>query len=137
MVDDDRMVLLLLDRILSAEGYQVVCASDGKQALELLEEDKFGLVITDVVLPGRLNGMDVLAAARRIDPAYQVVVVTGFYSVEEAQRAFKLGAVDYLPKPFNTSWILPTVKRALRAQGATTSSSEAKLREETSSADSL
>ncbi len=116
MVDDDRMVLLLLDRILSAEGYQVVCASDGKQALELLEEDKFGLVITDVVLPGRLSGMDVLAAARRIDPAYRVVVVTGFHSVEEAQLALKLGAADYRPKPFNVSWILLTVKRALRSR---------------------
>lgn len=111
-VDDEILIVNLLSEILTMEGYQVVKAGDGNQAIALLEVDHFDLVITDIVMPG-VNGIDVLMAVKRLDPLCPVVVITGQPSVETVVRLVRLGASDYIPKPFNTEWIKLTVAKLL------------------------
>ena len=113
VVDDDQLILVFLSAVLAEEGYQVTCACDGRQAVELMRENRFDLVITDVTMPGDLNGLDVLRIAKQIDPQYRVIIMTGYDYVGAADRVLKLGAVDYLPKPFNLTLITLTVAKAL------------------------
>ena len=112
VVDDEEMIQALLTELLTREGYQVTTASDGQQAVDLLERERFDLVITDLVMPG-LNGIEVLMAAKRIDPRFPVVVMTGYPSVETVTRLIRLGAGDYITKPFNVEIILVTVAKLL------------------------
>ena len=112
VVDDEEMIGTLLTELLTREGYQVTTASDGQQAVDLLDRERFGLVITDLVMPG-LNGIEVLMAAKRIDPRFPVVVMTGYPSVETVTRLIRLGAGDYITKPFNVDIILVTVAKLL------------------------
>ena len=117
VVDDDQLILVFLSAVLSEEGYQVTCACDGRQAVELMRENRFDLVITDVTMPGDLNGLDVLRIARQIDPQYRVIIMTGYDYVGAADHVInKLGAVDYLPKPFNLTLITLTVAKALESK---------------------
>ena len=113
VVDDDQSIQVLLTRMLSLGHYDVACAANGRQAAEMIQEDRFDLIITDVVMPGDLNGIDVLRMAREVDPHYPVIVITGYLDTEDTARAIELGADDFIPKPFNASLILSAVATAL------------------------
>ena len=113
VVDDEESIQILLTELLYREGYEVTCASNGRHAVELIQRIAFDLIITDIAMPGRLNGIDVLRAAKSIDPEYQVIVITGFDYVETAARVLNLGAANYIPKPFNIDLIRMTVATAL------------------------
>jgi len=117
VVDDDQLIQVFLSEVLTREGYYVTCASDGEEAVGLLEKGHFDLIITDIVMPGGLNGLDVLRTARRIDPHYRVIVMTGYNYVETAERVMRLGAADFIPKPFNLTLITMTVARVLETKG--------------------
>ncbi len=112
VVDDEEIIRVLLTEILTEEGYQVTCAVDGRQAVDLLKSNRYDLVITDMVMPG-LNGLEVLQAAFRIDPEYPVIMITGYPSVEMAVKLVNLGAADYITKPFNVDLIKVTVAKVL------------------------
>lgn len=112
VVDDEEIIRVLLTEILTEEGYQVTCAVDGRQAVDLLKANRYDLVITDMVMPG-LNGLEVLQAAFRIDPGYPVIMITGYPSVEMAVKLVNLGAADYITKPFNVDLIKVTVAKVL------------------------
>ena len=113
VVDDDQSIQVLLTRMLSLGHYDVACAANGRQAVEMIQEDRFDLIITDVVMPGDLNGIDVLRMAREVDPHYPVIVITGYLDTEDTARAIELGADDFIPKPFNASLILSAVAVSL------------------------
>lgn len=113
VVDDDQSIQVLLTRMLSLGHYDVACAANGRQAVEMIQEDRFDLIITDVVMPGDLNGIDVLRMAREADPHYPVIVITGYLDTEDTARAIELGADDFIPKPFNASLILSAVAVSL------------------------
>ena len=112
VVDDEDIIRVLLTEILSEDGYEIVTAPDGREAIEILEHDHFDLIISDMVMPG-MNGIEVLQAAFRIDPHYQIIMITGFPSVETAVRLVNLGAADYITKPFNVDLIKVTVAKVL------------------------
>ena len=113
VVDDDRPIQVLLTAALSVGGYEVACASNGRQAVNMIQKNQFDLIVTDVVMPGDLNGIDVLRMARQIDPHYPVIVITGYLDAEAAARAIELGADNFIPKPFNVSLILSAVATSL------------------------
>ena len=115
MVDDARLFQELLAKILSKNDCEVTCASDGQQALELMAEGKFDLVITDVRLPGEMDGIELLRTAKHVCPECQVIVVSGDDSSETAAWALKLGATAFMPKPFHADLIRSTVARALKS----------------------
>ena len=117
VVDDEEMIRVLLTYMLAEEGYKVTTASDGQKAVELLERERFDLIITDMVMPG-LNGISVLRAAKSIDPRRPVIVITGYPSVETVRRLVRLGADDYITKPFNVDMVKVTVVKLLEMRQA-------------------
>ena len=112
VVDDEESIRDLLRLVLSGQGYSVVTASGGEEAIEYLEAQPFDLVITDLVMP-TVNGVEVLRAAKRIDPNFPVIVITGYPSVETVTELVRLGAGDYLTKPFNVDVVIVTVAKLL------------------------
>ncbi|MGE0710607.1 MAG: sigma-54-dependent transcriptional regulator [Planctomycetota bacterium] len=94
------------------EGVELVQTGDPRQAAKLLEEQEFDLLLSDIRMPG-MDGVTLLAKAREFDPELPVIMLTGFPSVETAVEAMKLGAVDYISKPFLPEELLANVERFL------------------------
>lgn len=112
LVDDDKAVRVTVSQALESAGHHVVTAVDGEHALEKLREGSFDLVLLDMKLPG-MDGMEVLRQIKLKEPAQAVVMITGYGSVETAVEAMKLGAVDYIQKPFGPDEIRAIVRRVL------------------------
>src|SRR4051812_8972729 len=90
----------MLSYLLSHEGFQVTTADSGAAAVEAARVQKFDLAITDLRMPG-FDGMDTVSALKAIDPELEVVVGTGYASVETAVECMKRGAYDYIRKPYD------------------------------------
>jgi two-component system, NtrC family, response regulator HydG len=112
VVDDQDMMRDSLASTLVREGHEVVAATDGAMALAKLSGGKFDLMITDLKMP-KMTGMELLTEARRIRPEMPVVLMTAFASVQTAVEAMKLGAYDYIQKPFDGDEIKLLVERTL------------------------
>ena len=112
VVEDRESLRKLLDRALAAEGYQVVTAADGAEAIAILGRQPFDLVLTDLKLPGA-SGLEVLAAARAAQPPVATLVMTAYGTVAAAVEAMKLGAIDFLEKPVEIEQLLRLVAAAL------------------------
>ena len=115
VVDDEPEVLRLFKRILSAEGTQILAAGTGAAALAIARQTPLDLVILDVKLPD-VSGTDVLRRLRRIDPGVPVIIVTSYGSVETVRASMKLGAFDYLTKPFDNQEVRRVAREALRSR---------------------
>jgi two-component system response regulator HydG len=112
VADDDAAVRQSLERALTREGYVVVLAPDGQAALERLREGGVDLVLSDLRMPG-LTGLELLREAKVVAPDVDVIVLTAFGTVEEAVRAMKDGAIDFLTKPFRQAQLMKVVRQAL------------------------
>ena len=99
-IDDQPGILSLVERFGRRHGFDVTCRTDARKALGELADLKPDAVILDLRMP-QINGLDVLRAIRRIDPACQIILVTAYASVDSAIEAVKLGALDYLSKPID------------------------------------
>lgn len=112
VVDDEPDVRELIAECFRHKGLAVCAMADGASAVEAIERDpsRFGLVITDLQLPGR-DGLEVLRAVRRLNPSCAVVIVTGYASIHSAVEAVRLGAYDYLTKPFSLGQIDVMLRR--------------------------
>lgn len=113
LVDDDASLRRVLSHHLSEAGYQVVAAADGKNGLELFTEERIDLVITDIQMP-EMSGLELLRRISVMSPDTVVLMITAFGSIETAVEAMKLGAYDYITKPFNREELLLTVTKALQ-----------------------
>jgi len=111
-VDDEETMLRILNRSLSAAGFPVETRNDSGAALARLQQGGIDLLITDLTMPG-LDGFALLTEAKAINPEIMVIVITAFSSVESAVRAMKLGAWDFVPKPFDPEHLLLVVQRAV------------------------
>ncbi len=109
-VDDDLLSLNMLGSCLRQSGYQVLLASDAKQALSVLEAQPVDLVLSDLVMPG-MDGMALLKQVTERYPSLPFVVVTAYGSIGSAVEAMQAGAVDYLEKPFNPDALRLTIRR--------------------------
>jgi DNA-binding NtrC family response regulator len=112
VVDDEMIVCESCKRILEEEGYEVEIALSGKEAFEEMKANPFDIVITDLKMPG-IDGMEVLSTFRREYPDSIIIMITGFSTVETAVEAMKLGAFDYIPKPFTPDEVTIVVKKAI------------------------
>ncbi len=112
VVDDDPKANQLLTRFLEIEGYEVESATDGKSALQACKDSKFDLVLTDMKMP-HMDGIELLKQVKNLDSNVIGVVVTGFASIDTAVEAMKVGAFDYVSKPFQLDEIRLVVQRAL------------------------
>jgi len=112
IVEDEAPMCELLTTFFSEKAAQVDTAADGEQALARLEEKDYALVITDIKLPG-MSGLELLARIRVDWPEMAVVIMTAFSSISSAVEAMKLGAEDYIGKPFQLDELAITVEKAL------------------------
>ncbi len=112
VIDDEQIVHESVQRILEEEGYQVEGAFRVDQALDMLGEGSYDLVLTDLMMPDR-SGMDAVEAVARDHPHAGVVMFTGYATVDSAVASMKLGALDYLPKPFTPEELLEVTEKAL------------------------
>ncbi len=112
IADDDPGLRESLERTLTREGYRVVLASDGRAALERVQAGGIDLIVTDLRMPG-LTGLDLLRAAKAIMPDVDVILLTAFGTVEEAVKAMKDGAYDFLTKPFRREQLIKLIDKAL------------------------
>lgn len=111
VVDDEARILLLLQSLLKANGYEAATAKDGLQALDLLKKEAFDIVISDLrMVP--MDGMTLFREIKTLFPNMPVILLTAYASVETAIEAMKSGAFDYLSKPFKVDEMLATIKRA-------------------------
>jgi two-component system response regulator PilR (NtrC family) len=112
VVDDERSMRELLQIVLRREGHQVRLAEDGRAAVAELERDAVDVLISDIKMPG-MTGVDVLREAKRIDPDIVGIMVTAYASTDTAVEALRLGAYDYLTKPFDVEELKAKVRNAL------------------------
>ena len=112
VVDDDTDVRELLVEFFRELNFTVASAADGRAAIAALEREplRYWLVMTDIIMPG-VDGLAVLRAARTANPDLKVVIVTGYASLDTAIEAVRLGAADYLSKPFTLGQIEVMVRR--------------------------
>ena len=114
IVDDEARILLLLQSLLKANGYDVVTAKDGNSALDAVKSDTFDLVITDLRM-SPMDGLELFKEIKKLQPDLPVILLTAYASVETAIEALKNGAFDYLSKPFKVDEMLDIVKRAIES----------------------
>jgi two-component system response regulator PilR (NtrC family) len=112
IVDDEEIMREILETLLTREGYQVRVAASGDAGLELARSTTFDAAIVDVLMPG-MDGIAVLQELKKLDDELPVLMVTAFASVETAITAMKLGAFDYVTKPFKNDEVLVVVRNAV------------------------
>ncbi len=111
VVDDDYASRLMLKKALEHDNYMVTLCSNGTDALTLLQQQKFDLVLTDLIMQG-ISGIDLLEKVRELNKDMATILLTGHASIETAVQAVRLGASDYLLKPINLEELQIRVKRA-------------------------
>jgi len=112
VIDDEAIVHESCNRILTGEGYVVEKAFTGQEGFKKMEEEHYDLVITDLKMPG-ISGMDALKKIKKDSPDIGIIMITGYSTAETAVEAMKLGAFDYLPKPFTPDELTSVVNKAL------------------------
>jgi DNA-binding NtrC family response regulator len=118
IVDDEEIVRESLADWLAKDGYTVDAAPDGESALARLRSDEWSIALVDLKMPG-MDGLQVLEAARKLNPEIAVVMITAYATVETAVRAIKLGATDYIVKPFDPEELSLVVQKILSHQAIT------------------
>lgn len=111
-IDDEQNIRHLIESEFTLEGYEVKTARDGQEALKLLDSHAFDVVLLDIRLP-RMNGIEVLRRLKKKSPSTEVLMITGYGDVKTAVESLKLGAREYITKPFKLDQLLGLVKRAI------------------------
>lgn len=112
VVDDDLEMCALLSDVLKGEGFTVMVLSDSLEASKALKREEFDAIVTDLKMKG-LKGLDLLEEANKRAPLTPVIIITAFGTIESAIQAMKMGAYDYITKPFQMDELILTVKKAL------------------------
>lgn len=114
IVEDEELIANLVEMNLAAEGYLCVCAFDGKEAADLMEKEKFDLILLDIMLP-EINGYELLEYVKPL--GVPVIFLTAKNEVDDRIKGLKLGADDYISKPFQIGELLARVEAVLRRCG--------------------
>ncbi|RJQ28113.1 MAG: sigma-54-dependent Fis family transcriptional regulator [Peptococcaceae bacterium] len=112
VIDDEEHMCWVLERAMRQEGYQVFTATRGRQGLNLIREEAPSLVILDLKMP-EMDGMEVLRQAKEMQPKLPVIILTAHGTIETAIEAMKIGAADYITKPFDLDELKIVIKKAL------------------------
>src|SRR5215218_3009525 len=115
IVDDEQSYRQLLSLVFEGDGHSIRTASNGREALALLQEDAADVIISDVKMPD-MDGIEMLRSVRETHPDLGVILMTAFASVETAREAFKLGADDFIQKPFDVEELKLIVRKTLEKQ---------------------
>jgi DNA-binding NtrC family response regulator len=112
IIDDEPVIHEVLGDLLTSEGYAVERSFGGEEALDKHSSHRYDLILLDLLMPG-MNGIDVLKKLKKIDPHSIIIIITAYASVESAISAMKIGAFDYVQKPFKHEELLLTIERAI------------------------
>lgn len=112
IIDDEPGIRNLLSYELGMQGYTVVTAPNGYDGVELVKKEPFQLILTDIKMP-KMDGLEVLDNVKKIDPDIEVIMITGYGTINTAVAAIKKGAYDFVQKPFNLDEILSLIEKAL------------------------
>lgn len=115
IVDDDCVIRDLLLLRLTNEGYECEIAEKGTAALDRIKDTGYEIMLTDIRMP-EMDGIELLTAAKRLDPDMEVIMVTGVSDTSEAIKAMRFGAYDYVMKPFDLEYVVLDVQRALETR---------------------
>lgn len=116
VVDDELSMREFLSLFLEREGFSVTVASNADEAKRLIRQNEYAIVISDVNMPG-LNGIELLEDIKKVAPETVVFMITAFSTTEQAVEAMKLGAFDYIPKPFKLDDVKRQIQKALQKRG--------------------
>jgi DNA-binding NtrC family response regulator len=116
VIDDEAIVRTSCERTLIPEGYEVRVASGGREGLSLLEQEPFSLVLLDLKMPD-IDGIDVLNTIKEKWPETKVVMITGYSTVDTAVQALRLGAFNFIEKPFTPDTLISAVKEIFDRSG--------------------
>jgi len=112
IVDDEKNIRLTLTQALEPLGMKTDTAVNGEEALDKLKEKEFGLILLDLKMPG-MDGMEVLRRVREIRPDIRIIIITAYGTIESAVEAMKLGAVDFIQKPFAPNEIRELISKVI------------------------
>ncbi len=112
VVDDELQICKSVEKILAKSNYQVTHACSAQEAIEKLAKESFSLLISDIVMPGK-NGLELLKMVKKEWPLTKAVMMTAFASTDTAMKSIRLGALDYIPKPFTPKELRSTVDNAI------------------------
>src|SRR5512139_1077391 len=112
IVDDEKVALKNLEHVMRKEGYEVVSTQSGQNALKILEEQTFEVVLTDLKME-KVDGMQILRRCRELYPDTEVVMITGYATLESAVESMKHGAFYYIAKPFRLDEVRKVVSEAV------------------------
>jgi DNA-binding NtrC family response regulator len=111
-VDDDKDILMMVEQYLQMQGYDITTVDSGLKALDLIREQDVQIIFTDYKMP-EFNGLELLAAVKQYNPEIEVIIVTGYGSMESAVQAMKFGCYDYLQKPFKLDHLKLIIDRII------------------------
>lgn len=112
VIDDEEIVRVSCKRTLVPEGYEVDTAASGKEGLDLFEESKYDLVLIDLKMPG-IDGIEVLVNIKRQHPEQNVMIMTGYDTIEHIVESISSGAAHYLEKPFTPDTLIERINEVL------------------------
>ncbi len=118
VVDDDKMIVQSIQEVLELAGYDTAAAYTGKDAIELIKDEDYNIVLCDIMLPDIL-GTEVLANIQKLKPRIKVIMITGFASLDNAVLSLNLGASAYILKPVNPDNLLKVITNKLHEQDKT------------------
>ena len=111
-VDDDKDILMMVEQYLKMQGYDITTINSGIKALDLVKDQDIHIIFTDYKMP-EFNGLELLAAVKQYKPEIEVIIVTGYGSMESAIQAMKFGSYDYLQKPFKLDHLKLIIDRII------------------------
>jgi len=112
IIDDEKRVRDGCTKVLTAEGYSVFSAENGKEGIKMIEASHYDIVLLDLMMPG-LSGFDVLGHVKSVHPETVLIVISGYATLEHSIKAMKKGAFDFIPKPFSPDQLRVTVSKAI------------------------
>ena len=112
VIDDEPVIHDVLAQLLTSEGYEVEISASGEEALEKFPSQSFDVILLDLLMPG-MDGIEVLRRIKKVDPLAPVIIITAYGSVESAISAMKIGALDYVQKPFKHDDLLLAIEKAV------------------------
>ncbi|OGD22753.1 MAG: Fis family transcriptional regulator [Candidatus Aminicenantes bacterium RBG_13_64_14] len=112
LIDDEPVIHDVLGQLLTSEGYEVEISASGEEALEKFPSQSFDVILLDLLMPG-MDGIEVLRRIKKVDPLAAVIIITAYGSVESAIAAMKIGALDYVQKPFKHDDLLLAIEKAV------------------------
>lgn len=113
IVENEQVIVEAARKILISEGFNIDEASNSELALEKLQQNKYKLIVSDLMLP-RISGIDLIKKVKDANPEIPIIIITGYAMLENAVKCFKLGAFDFIPKPFDIEELLGVIYRAMK-----------------------